>query len=441
MLGLALAAVLAFSAMAAGVASAAPYWQVKGASLGAGATKPFTAASTTEVTLKAPGLGITLSSPAGECSQSGEIEGSAAGTPGKKKSVVLSCKKVKVVGAEEICSAKSVGAEVGTITTNSLKGTLVWLNETGNAAGDLLEPTSGTNWAEIQIANIPGKNCPLNGTYKVTGQVINEILPIEEEAVTSALLHPATAITNYWNNEASRVKQTISGLKVGPAKATLAGKFSSSLNSKETVGVSPVTPPVPAPRWKADGYSLGAGQSKPFTATSTGTALWAYGPFAIELPECSEAGTIVGSAVGKPGTKNLVLTCKGAAFKGETPQKCLIHTPGQPSGTIVSNNLKSTLVSLGGSEIAERVEPQAGTVWFSMVVEGVGCPLAETYSVTGELAGKVSPVLEEGPLSRTTFTNPPTLSKYLYKGATPITFTGALDSSFTSGETIGVFFG
>jgi hypothetical protein len=242
---LALVAILAFSALSVGAASAAeaPRWKVNGTYIGAGTSKAFTTTSTNEVVLSFKS-GFYLASPAGECTQTGEIEGSAAGAPGTKKNVVLTCKKVKVfetAGKKELvnCTVKSAGAEVGTIKTNSLKGTLVWLNASGAAAGDLVEPTSGTNWATIEIL---GAACAAAQKANITGQGINQFLPVDEEVETAQLAFPSTAILNYYNNETSRAKQTISQLKYGAVTATLSGNFNLSLTSKEKMGVITAMP-------------------------------------------------------------------------------------------------------------------------------------------------------------------------------------------------------
>jgi hypothetical protein len=303
---LALVAVLALSALNAGAASAAeaPRWSVKGAYLGAGATKSFTATSSSEVTLSF-GCGgcnvVKLASPAGECSETGEIEGSAAGVPGIKKTTVLTCNKVKVFaeGKEQPnCTVRSAGAEIGTIKTNSLKSTLVWLNQTGGAAGDLIEPTSGTSWATIEIL---GAACGAKSKSNLTQMAINEILPVEEEADTQQLNLPSAAITNYYNNEASRAKQTITQLKQGSATATLSGKFTFSLSSKEKVGVSPIAGSG-ASRWKVGGWFLGAGVTKPFTATSIGTIFWEMPDLGtiLKMPNAQVPGSSLGAPPGRP---------------------------------------------------------------------------------------------------------------------------------------------
>jgi hypothetical protein len=423
MLGLALVAMLAFGALSAGAASAAeaPRWKVKGAYLGAGASKAFTATSTTEVVLN--GGGVIFTAPTGECSQTGEIEGSAAGSPGKKKNVVLSCKKVKVLssGGTELpqCSVKSTGAEAGTITTNSLKGTLVWLNQTGGAAGDLIEPTaSGTEWVKIEVT---GATCPIKGNYPVSSMAINEVLPVEEEAVTGAINLPKSQVLSYWNNEAVRVKQTIAGVKVKGGAAALSGQLSFSLNSKESFGVSP-TPKGSAARWKVGNWFLPAGATKPFTAT--GSMKLSFFGIPITMPECTATGKLIGSSPGQAGTSETAITCQEISVEGDP--SCPVHTVGSGPGVFEVAYL-STL-SLSGGNVTEVSTPS----WRELQISS--CSLAMKQSMKGSLIA--------GPFSTEAMYPWRELSlnsSGLKVGPWEATLEGNLKYVLTSGESSGVF--
>jgi hypothetical protein len=212
----------------------APRWSVSGAYLGAGVSKAFTAKSTAEIRLKFSGG--TFAAPAGECSTSGEIEGSLVGSPGSEHKVVLTCKKVAVVGNPK-CTVGTPGAEAGTSVSNSLKGKLVWLAGSGRAAAELLEPSLGTDL--VTQIEFSGPEC-IWAPWKITltGTLINEFLPVEKEATTAELKMPTTSILTYYGNEVVRSEHTVTGPKFGAFKSNLSGALALTLNSKEAVGVS-----------------------------------------------------------------------------------------------------------------------------------------------------------------------------------------------------------
>jgi hypothetical protein len=413
MFGLALVAVLAFGAVSAGAASASgsPLWTVKGFYLGAGATKAFTAVSTSEVVLK--DASISFSSPAGECSETGEIEN---GESGVEKNVVLSCKKFAIPGAPT-CTVKSTGAAAGTVTTNSLKSRLVWLKEADpEEVGNLLEPTSGTSWATIEVSN-----CAFAGKYPIESMLLTEFSPLfDKNVVTSEIISPETPVLSYWTNGTVREKQTASQLKMKSAKATLTGKFALSLNSKEPFGIySPVEEGPTEPRWKISNsttgrsFLLGPEEELPFTASSAGTLHLSLSSILFELPKCTQTGKLVGSLNGQPGgEKEVTLRCEGVAAVGAPT--CKINTPGQPPGTIVSGPLQSKLVRWDSSyvDVGEVLQTEGGGAFAEFVV--TGC-LGNQAPVEGKLIAEVSPEGETG-----TLTLPSTpLVKYWDRGISP----------------------
>jgi hypothetical protein len=154
------------------VASAAshPRWKVAGAFLGSGVEKEFTGSSIApQPTLK--GGGINLESTG--CTTTGKIVGSAAGAPGTNTSVTLTCSGVKVIGTSAtICTVHSPGQANGTVKTNFLSSTLVYLNETSDAVvGDLFKPTTGGEFVKIEIT---GEECSVAGNYAITGEIIGK---------------------------------------------------------------------------------------------------------------------------------------------------------------------------------------------------------------------------------------------------------------------------
>lgn len=381
MLGLALVAMLAFSAFSAGAASAtlAPRWAVNGLYLTA--TKSFTATNTSEVKLNNASRNLVITSAPGSCTESGEIQGSPEGFSSSARSnVVLTCKNLKTIisGKDRttLCPVNSVGSEAGTIKTNTLKSTLVWKNEVGGAAGDLLAPASGANLASIEIK---GATCPLaTGAtpLKLTNGLIDSILPVEEESGSGSLSFPESPILSYWSNAATRAKATIEQMKLGGTAATLSGSFSSALSPTEKFGVSPEagTKLATVGRWGVNGAYLPAGATEPFkTISSAPMSLLGYRN--LNLPECTETGLLVGSNAGTPGSvENVRLTCKGVNTSEN--KFCEFRTPGQPWGTMASVALGGTLARFQHLPGFSLEMSAATGVWFEMEVQG--CNLAST---------------------------------------------------------------
>lgn len=233
-LGLALLAALAFSAIAAGAAQAnsAPRWIAEGEDLGGGETRAFKATTTTQAILAVPGLSLTFENPSGKCTSSGKIVGSTAETPGKVQSAVLTCTEIKVQGAPA-CRVSSPGQPIGTVSTQTLAGTLVWLGETGGQAGLLLR----SEGSSITILEIDG--CAAQGVFPLTGEVIGKLSPVEEEVETAALGFQSPPILNWWSNAKPRVKQSIKGLRISSQPVTLSAAFNTELNPSEAFGVFP----------------------------------------------------------------------------------------------------------------------------------------------------------------------------------------------------------
>jgi hypothetical protein len=246
MLGLALMAVFAFSAVAVGAAQAnAPHFTVEGStSFG---SQTITGSSTGVVTLAVPTLGVTLKTGAanGECTAHGFIVSSAATVPSTNKEVVLSCHNVEAftsAGATiTTCTVHSPGAANGTVVTSKAESTLVWTAASGDASvGDLFQPEANTagNFVSIEFT---GAECPLAGTLNVTGGVIATVSAnaITADTASGSLTFPATADKEYWTNQTpTRTKDTITGLKLGTNTATFGAVFDLTAAGK-LIGVEP----------------------------------------------------------------------------------------------------------------------------------------------------------------------------------------------------------
>ncbi|HEY6729716.1 MAG TPA: hypothetical protein VI039_01690 [Solirubrobacterales bacterium] len=465
MLGLSLIAVGAVGALGASAAAASspPQWMVDGAYLGAGQTKAFTATNTSPLVLKT--ASITFTAPTSSCTQTGEIEGSSFAGPGTKKNVVLSCQNFAVEGAKA-CVVNTAGAEGGTVTTNSLKSTLVWLNQTGEAAGDLLEPTSGTSWATLVVSG-----CALANKYPLENAVLDELST--GESTTGQIDLPSTPILSYYDNESTRAKQSVTQLKLKAAKATLSGKFAYSLAGGEAVAVaSPPPPALPplgiSPRWNVAGKFLASTETRTFTATNAKSLLLGIGAYTFEMPTCTQSGKIVGSDPERPGAeKEVTLSCTGVT--AASVPTCQIRSTGQPWGTIVTEPLSSKLVWLSSNSTARAGEVLSSKSVLT-TVETTGCS-GISGPINGDLIVEMTPV----EISETTATlslPSPMLTKYweypeskssceaakgvflangrceltgqsLKLGSTllSVTLSGSMSSSLNSGALFGVFAG
>jgi hypothetical protein len=233
-LALALIAVFAFGALAAGAAQAdsAPRWTYTEGPvaryLGAGEEKTLTKASLTgDATLGS--ATVALDSTA--CSITGKIIGSAAGSPGTFTGT-LHCTGVTVEAAPN-CGVRSEPSTTptGTVITTELKGTLVWLNATNTTeVGITFAPDTGSNaLAHIEIFKHPGA-CAAAGSYTVTETLICTVSPVGTHSTQGTITCPNAAeggpILKYWTNQTpTRTADTDNQLKFGLPKAIFTAHF------------------------------------------------------------------------------------------------------------------------------------------------------------------------------------------------------------------------
>jgi len=215
--------VFALCAVAAASASAnTPRWKVGGAYLGAGVEEAFSSTSGVSK-LRVPARGLTLVCK--KDSGSGKIVGSAAGSPGTNKEVVVTFEECSVEGAPTCV--------VPNITTKKLKSELVWLSKEGNNAGDRLLPEEGTVFTNIVISG-----CAAAGTFPVTGEALGKVEPIATEVTSGTLTFTDPAIATYWTGDKpNRVEHTNGGLKFGGTPAVFSSVDTITLNSGSVFGV------------------------------------------------------------------------------------------------------------------------------------------------------------------------------------------------------------
>lgn len=237
-LGVALLAVFAFSAIASAAAHAEPRWKVAGGFLGAAAEKTFEGTSKVSV-FKIGGLEIKCTSD----KVHGWIKGSLANTMGRNREVAALYEGCVVVGAEKVCTVNSPGEEDGIIETADLSSTVVWLikvppaKEIEEEVGDVLEPEVGGVFTTLEFG---GEECPIGGAAEnITGEVIGKFKQkAGAEFLAGELEFPAAPILTYYTTEANpRTAVNINRLKLGGANATYISTESVSLNPAEKVGV------------------------------------------------------------------------------------------------------------------------------------------------------------------------------------------------------------
>ncbi|HLH13564.1 MAG TPA: hypothetical protein VKV16_02155 [Solirubrobacteraceae bacterium] len=155
-LGLALCAVLATSAFAAASALALPEYSK---------TKVKFTSTSGESILKTGGTTVTCK----KDTDTGEITTSTEST---SKVTFTEC--TGPFGA----SCNSPGAKSGVIETASLTSKLGYINKSKKEVGELLKPTSGTNFVTIECFGIKSET---------TGSVIGRITPVNTKSTKSTL--------------------------------------------------------------------------------------------------------------------------------------------------------------------------------------------------------------------------------------------------------------
>ncbi len=184
MLGVALAAVLAMTAIAAASALAQPEFLNSSGNTSI-TKKMFSGSAGAGELVGVGGAGVVCSGG----SSLGEITG--ASTVGKVTVLFTGCENKEKT---KKCTSKQSGSTAGDIETTSLSGKLgaVSLTEAASGVGLLLSPESGTEFTTVEKC-IGG-----TGKLKVTGSVIGEVSPVgtahngSEAKTTGSLNYEAT---------------------------------------------------------------------------------------------------------------------------------------------------------------------------------------------------------------------------------------------------------
>jgi hypothetical protein len=203
----------------------------------------------------------------------------------------------------------------------------------------------------------------------------------------------------------------------------------------------------------------------PFTGVSTGSTvsgkpggvgkLEVPGLFTLTNPatKCSVTGTITGSLPDQPGASNgVVLTCSEVTVEGLP--KCTVNSPGQPAGTIVSNELTGDLVWLnltGDTRIGATLRSAlpAGTVAL-IEVSGATCVVKGSYALTLSVVCEIEEVTKDTATGKLECGEPPITNTWnnatpraavkdgLLIGGKAAAFTNTFDITLTTSKLWGV---
>jgi hypothetical protein len=389
----------------------APIWTVKAS----GVTKTIAASEEREGTASSTGtvsLGFSAqtlkSTTSGDCTASLSIRGSAAETPGTITPFTLTC--IHAESSVPNCTVHSTGAPDGTVVSTKIKATLVWLAQSPSGeAGILFEPeAAGGTFAHIEET---GAACAVNTegeSLTVTGKVICKVTKGAGADVNEGQINcPATPITKYFTNQTPTRTEDLLGtaqLKVAGAAAIFNATFDiKPKTAGEEWGIGPISAPgvAKAPVWtvKAAGVSrtITSAEEREGTDSSTGTVSLGFAGQTLKSTtsgDCTASFTIRGSAAETPGTITpFALTCKNVESSGPN---CTVHGTGAADGTVVSTNIKGTLVWLAASGDEAGILFESETVGgaFAHIEEtGAACALnteGESLTVSGKVICRVT---------------------------------------------------
>jgi hypothetical protein len=156
-----------------------------------------------------------------------------------------------------------------------------------------------------------------------------------------------------------------------------------------------------APVWtvKASGVTttINASEERNGTSSLEGTAQLGFSAQTMKSTtngDCTASFSIKGSAAGSPGTITpFTLTCTNV--ESSVPN-CIVHSTGAADKTVVTTDIKGTLVWLAatGDEVGVLLEPATAGGAFAHIEEtGAACAVnteGESLTLTGQLVCKVT---------------------------------------------------
>jgi hypothetical protein len=157
-----------------------------------------------------------------------------------------------------------------------------------------------------------------------------------------------------------------------------------------------------APGWttKISGVeaTMTAGQERTATITNTGTVTLGFSGLTLKSTttgDCHSNAKIIGTAAGAPGTATgTSLVCKNVEVTGAAG--CIVNSPEQPAGTVVTVAITGTLVWLQQAQTNDETgvtftsEAATNGTFTSLEFSGATCPLVgQKLPVTGSTICKV----------------------------------------------------
>ncbi len=214
-------------------------WLVGGKLLASGESKEFTATNDGRLSVLKSIVGASnteLTSPTLTVEKGANIKGGKPGT--NEETVIFAGVKVAkpLNEGEEVCTANSPGAAVGTVKTNPLKTEIVE-NEANGEPLILFKPKEGANFVTIEFKQKAGaKECVIAGqSPTVTGSVLALPLP-ELGDVLTADLDIEAASKEFLLNPGGGTKEK-AGLSLGGNVATFTALALVTLVSDELYGI------------------------------------------------------------------------------------------------------------------------------------------------------------------------------------------------------------
>jgi hypothetical protein len=165
-----------------------------------------------------------------------------------------------------------------------------------------------------------------------------------------------------------------------------------------------------APRWTVGAndpggaHTLTSSETRALSGESTGTVSVTFAGGILESKACTTVGTIIGSAVGSPGTFTGTMHCTNVLVKEAA--KCFVKSEGAATnGTVITTPLTGRLVWLEGPEstkdtkVGITYEPDpvapASNAFVHLEIFGAGCAATNKFTIIGNLICEITPITKD----------------------------------------------
>ena len=222
-------ALLITSGIATSVASAAgPFWRVNEVRLEKGSKEITVTAGVTELKASVLAIPVTIACETAKA-EGASIIGNGA-SQGQDSAKAIAFEKCSVVAPKQCALTES------TIKTVQIKSHLVIFTNAAkeDRIGDLIEPTTGTDFTSIGLKSNPPSKCPFTEPFPVKGRTVAEVKVEGTELAAGELAFPTTPITEV-KKEGGAAEKAM--LEIGEGnKASFSGSFATKLVSGEKFG-------------------------------------------------------------------------------------------------------------------------------------------------------------------------------------------------------------